>query len=204
VRCWGYVGPTRTLDAAIREILHHTVSWILEMTSTKCRHPFGATRGRPPAYVDERLSREKSERARRRIAWGNALFASGELDAAGYHSVRAIAEAQLEAAESELEAAHRLNSTQHLPTARQLKKDARRWAIMLRAQSVADERIVLAHLVRDVQITRTGWGQYRVDLTWTPLGLAIAQVAEESGRARLSGHVWHAQAYRRRMSHGTA
>jgi hypothetical protein len=106
-----------------------------------------------------------------------ALLADGEIDKAGYEMVRDNARAELEVAEAELgrmrEAEHQMPALLRLEV---VLAETGGWRTALLAGKVAEQREVLAALVERAVPVRLGWGRYRVDVEWTPLGQALLSV----------------------------
>jgi DNA invertase Pin-like site-specific DNA recombinase len=127
------------------------------------------------------LERE-AERYRYRLGEGARMLVDGVLDRAGYERLREAQEANLESAESELERLETARPKRTLPPLEEVVASAGGWAEALRSGEVKEQREVLSLLVDRVVPVRLGGGQYDVEITWTPLGSALARLAEYRDR----------------------
>jgi hypothetical protein len=116
---------------------------------------------RPPATLHDELQERQRQRlvreadqARTRLANAAVLFADGDIDMTGYDFLREKAQGDLLAATAELERLHVVTPIVVLPPL----------------------EMVLAAAEQRLDPVRVGRGQYRADITWTPLGEAL-QVA---------------------------
>lgn len=139
----------------------------------------------PPADTTRQLAELQREiaTAQRRLADAATLLVDGTLDRLGYEALRDRETARVKSAEMELA---RLQSTSNGPTERQLPPLSRvlalasGWARIWREVDIVHQRDILDQLMVRIVVHRTGYRQYGADVTWTPLGAALATVASDS------------------------
>jgi hypothetical protein len=86
--------------------------------------------------------------------------------------------ADLQAAEAELARLGEARPTPTLPPLQQVIERAGGWGEIVKAGDIPARRTLLAALVERIVPRRTGWRKYEAEITWTPIGEALAKLAE--------------------------
>jgi DNA invertase Pin-like site-specific DNA recombinase len=124
------------------------------------------------------LERE-AERARKRLVDAARMLVDGVIDKAGYEALRDEERVRLDAAEEALAglgmAPPRPKTS--LPPIEAVIRQAGGWGRIIASGDIASKRELLGQLVDKVQPERTGWGKYRPEITWSPLGAALRSAA---------------------------
>jgi site-specific DNA recombinase len=146
---------------------------------------------RQPVAVDATAARRSrleatSARGHKRINDATRRLVDGDIDKADYDSFVAEERASIEAAEAELARLAGWTAAPMLPPLRQVMDRVGGWEQALRHGDVAAQREVLRLLVDHIEPVRIKRGRYRVRITWTPLGEALATLVRgeaETARA---------------------
>jgi DNA invertase Pin-like site-specific DNA recombinase len=114
-----------------------------------------------------------------RLTRAATLLVDGGIDRAGYDLLCASARADLDAAQAALAIQQGADGppSAPLPPWETVLTAVGGWEAALAGADVLAQREVLAVLVAAVVPRRIGYGQYAVDLTWTPLGAALGRLA---------------------------
>jgi DNA invertase Pin-like site-specific DNA recombinase len=117
--------------------------------------------------------------ARARLRNAALLMVDGALDRAGYELARDQAQSDLNAAEAELTRM----TTEKIPAATlppltEVLASAGSWCKVLGDSDMLAQRDVLAALIDQATLVRTGYRAYAAEITWTPLGEALHQASE--------------------------
>jgi hypothetical protein len=113
---------------------------------------------------------QAAAKARERIKRLALLFADQELDREGYDLGRAQAQADLAAAEAELDKLRPSEPEPALPSLDELLSRVGGWRDILAGDDIVEQREVLAMLVSRVTCERIGFGRFTVSLKWSPTG----------------------------------
>jgi len=123
------------------------------------------------------------EKARKRLDAAMDSLLDGTIDKAAYDRAVERYTAEADAATAELAGLKEPNATPVLPALETVLRDARSWREILTGSDITAQRGVLALLTDRVVPERVGRGQYRAVITWTPLGVALRQLAEATSAA---------------------
>lgn len=120
------------------------------------------------------------QRARERIRRGTEMFVDGRIGQQAYDDLVAHARADVSDAETELHAqvVQRRISEVTLPPLEEVLGRAQDWALVLQGADVAAQRKVVCEFIEQLTPRRVRVGEYRADITWTPLGQALRASAE--------------------------
>jgi site-specific DNA recombinase len=115
------------------------------------------------------------QRARQRITRATELLVDGTIERDAYDDLVAKARTDAEVADAELVTMSRAmkRAAPKLPPLADVLAAAGSWTSVLQGADVVAQREVLAVLLERVVAERERQGVYRVDLTWTPLGVAL-------------------------------
>lgn len=115
---------------------------------------------------------------KKRLADAAVLLVDGALDRAGYDAARERIEADVRAAQGELERLETAGMAQAvLPPLGEVLARLGGWSEALTAGDIAGTRRVLAEIVDHLTPVKLGYGKYDAAITWTPLGDALRQAA---------------------------
>jgi hypothetical protein len=122
-------------------------------------------------------------KARERLKRAALLLVDGDIDKRDYEQVRAQAQADLEAAEAEIERLQLSSKpeTARLPAFDDVLCEAGNWAAVLRGGDTIAQREVLALLVDRIEPIRVSHGKFDAAIEWTPLGEALRSAASALG-----------------------
>jgi DNA invertase Pin-like site-specific DNA recombinase len=114
--------------------------------------------------------------ARARIDRAVTFYLDNKLDEADYRAARERETATIEACERELTAMGAATDRRRptLPSVDTVLRELGGWRAVVADRAVTEVRPVLALLVETVTPVRVSFGKYRAEITWTPLGQAIA------------------------------
>ena len=134
----------------------------------------------PPESDEGRRVRDlerEAERARQRLKNAARLLVDGTLDKTGYELVRDEARRDLEAIEVALERIGSRKPDPALPDLDVVLGELGGWVKALQEADIPAKRDVLAVLVQQVVPVRQRIGVYSADITWTPLGQKLYEMA---------------------------
>jgi hypothetical protein len=131
------------------------------------------------AQREQRIARltRQAERARERLANAAILLVDGGIDREGYELVRDRSHAELTAVDEEIARLDAVERRPTLPPLSEVLAQIGAWETLLKEADTALQREVLAVLIERVHPVRTGFGQYGVQVIWTPTGTALAELA---------------------------
>jgi len=178
--CSFVVPGGRAIDTQVRDavsvLLEHVASHTrggLEVAWSQLANPdTSADRAAQVAGL-----KRAADKARTRLTRAATLLVDGELDRASYDLLREAAQADLEAAETELSHLRRgTNAAPVLPSLDVVMQAVGSWSRALQDSDTTTQRDVFALLLERVQVARLGWGRYQAKVIWTPLGAALASL----------------------------
>jgi hypothetical protein len=126
---------------------------------------------------------QSADRARERLKRAALLFVDSRLDKAGYDLVRAEAERDLDAADSELTRRRTDRPPATLPPLETVLRAAGNWRAVLYEGSPQERRAVLGTLIEMVVPEHGGWNSWRAQITWTSTGEALSKLTSAASVA---------------------
>jgi site-specific DNA recombinase len=174
----------RVDEAVLSEVLPHIAMAVADLPDLREALERAWDSLRTPATLQDALAERQrqqlvreAEQARSRLTTAAVLFADGDIDKTGYELLRDKAQGDLQAATAELERLHVVAPVAALPPLETVIAAAAGWEAVMRDSDIAAQREVLATLIERVEPVRVSRGQYRVTITWTPLGDALRAVS---------------------------
>jgi len=165
------IAPLASTDSALRTALRR--AW--------------AALGRSEGTAGHGQRRQALERmisqARTRLTTAATLLVDGTIDKTGYELLRDKSQADLTTAEGELGRIDGASTAEPLPSLDTVLGEASSWQAVLSGSDIVAQRDVLALLVERIVPQRVGWGLYKAQIDWTPLGQALAQIRDASTAA---------------------
>ena len=137
---------------------------------------------RPPARADAGRAKTLQRvitKARKRQDEALGLLADRVIDRAKYQRFAEAEQSDIDAAQRELAAIKVVEAPPTLPDLDDVLRDLGGWSTVLATGPVPRRRDVLARLIETVVPIRVGYGKYKADITWTPLGTALHALANE-------------------------
>jgi hypothetical protein len=122
--------------------------------------------------------RMTSSRALRKVA---IVSVGGAFDRAGYDLARDSAQADLEAAQAEIDRIQPAAPTVALPPVDDVLRKLGGWSLVLQGGDIAAKRDVLGLLIERATPVRIGFGKYDVQIEWTALGKGLRHLVGAVG-----------------------
>jgi site-specific DNA recombinase len=166
-RVTALLAPLADADPRLRAALHKAWEGL--------RKPGDAV-ARERARAVARAARDVED-AKRRIADAARLLVDGTIDRTAYSALAAEEQRRLAAAEAALSAPELETPIASLPPLDEALRLLGGWPAVLSGEPIPEQRRVLSVLIERVVPIRTGRGRYDVQITWRPLGAALASVA---------------------------
>jgi DNA invertase Pin-like site-specific DNA recombinase len=196
-RCNGFQSGRCTAEVSIRfidEPVLAEVGTVIALATSKefgpmVRKAWDGLRRESAATDDDTAKRLATlardvERARKRLLDAGTKLVDGEIDKVMYDALTHKYRADQTAAEDEMARLRGSTSKQSvLPTYDQMRSDLGSWAEVLAGMDVLAQRDVIGELVQKIIPERTGRAQYRVDITWKPVGDALRAMARAARAA---------------------
>jgi site-specific DNA recombinase len=132
------------------------------------------------AHRVQKLERDR-ERAQERLRRAAILFVDGALDRTGYDLARDTAQADLEAAQAEIDRIQPTAPVVALPPLDEVLRQLGGWSLVLEGGDIAAKRDVLGLLIERATPVRIGFGKYDVQIVWTQLGEGLRHLVGAVG-----------------------
>jgi DNA invertase Pin-like site-specific DNA recombinase len=180
------VGPP--IEAAVRTEVARVVDAVatrdigLQESIRRAWAELQTRKAQPGALRPIRQVEQVAERARERLKRAALLFVDGQLDKTGYDLARVEAEADLEAAETELGRIRGTRVEPDLPSIDTVLREAGGWQTIVEGSDLDAQRGFLTSVVGRVVPVRVGRARYEPEISWTPTGELLRRLAAVAGR----------------------
>lgn len=178
LRCRYGIRPGAALEAEVRAQVQAALRRVAQQPRARLER---AWRAQETPTLDlaplVHAAEYRQARANARLTWAITEYADGRLDRDEYQRIRDGARSDLEHARAELaRLAPTVAARTPLPPLATVLGHMAAWMATLATGAIVVQREVLAQIVRQVVPVRVARGRYRCDVTWTPLGEALARL----------------------------